>query len=222
MLRVGLTGDLGSGKSTVATMLAKRGAVVLSSDAMARAMMLPGETLYAKIVDIFGRSVVAADGTLDRGRLAKLAFDPVSPRVEQLNAIVHPAVLSAQAEAVAKFTHSNKIIVVESALIFSAYGQTAEALASRFDCILLVVAPADQKILRFVQRASGGKPLSAEEGTALETDARSRLALQRNEVHADECLVIRNDKGVAELDAQVSSIWEELVLREHGVTPRGL
>ena len=103
MLRVGLTGDLGSGKSTVAGMLAARGAVVLSSDEAARAMMQPGEAVYAAIVREFGPEVVAADGTLDRRRLAEIAFDTAAPRVEALNAIVHPAVLAAQTKQVAAF-----------------------------------------------------------------------------------------------------------------------
>ena len=98
MLRAGLTGDLGSGKSTVARMLAERGAVVLSSDEMGRALMQPGERVFAEIVAKFGSEVVAADGTLDRKRLAALAFDAKKPRVEELNAIVHPAVIDAQAE----------------------------------------------------------------------------------------------------------------------------
>ena len=96
MLRVGLTGDLGSGKSTVAAMLAARGAVVLSSDEAARAMMQRGESVYNAIIAQFGSEVVAADGTLDRHKLAQMAFDPASPRVAELNAIIHPAVLAEQ------------------------------------------------------------------------------------------------------------------------------
>ena len=75
MLRVGLTGDLGSGKSTVARMFAERGAVVLSSDEMGRAMMQPGEAVYTAIAERFGKGVVAPDGSLDRRELARLVFD---------------------------------------------------------------------------------------------------------------------------------------------------
>ena len=210
MLRVGLTGDLGSGKSTVAKMLAARGAIVLSSDEMARAMMQPGEAVFAAIVERFGSSVVAADGTLDRRRLAELAFDPQSPRVEELNAIVHPAVLAAQAEAVATFAGTDKVVVVESALIFSAYGTTPEELRSRFDCVVVVTAPEEQKIARYVERVAAGRKLSDEEREAVERDARRRLALQRTEDRADECVVIRNDRGRAELEDRVSAVWEEL------------
>ncbi len=207
MLRVGLTGDLGSGKSTVAAMLAARGAVVLSSDEAAREMMQPGESIYNAIVAQFGSEVVATDGTLDRRKLAQLAFDPASPRVAELNTIVHPAVLAEQAKQVAAFAATDKIVVVESALIFSTYGQT---VAQRFDRIVLVVASEARKISRFVARVLAGRIPSAEERTALEADARRRLALQDTESHATECLVVRNDGSLGELEAQVESVWHEL------------
>lgn len=214
MLRVGLTGDLGSGKSTVARMLADHGAIVLSSDEMGRAMMQPGEAVYGAIVERFGPGVVAADGSLDRRKLAELAFDPQSPRVEELNAIVHPVVLAAQAQAVAKFAGTGKIVVVESALIFSAYGTTPEELWSRFDCVVLVVAPEEQKISRYVERVAAGRSLSTEERTALEADARRRLAMQGTETHAAECLILENAAGLVELAERVSAVWKELALRE--------
>ncbi|QMV19323.1 dephospho-CoA kinase [Granulicella sp. 5B5] len=215
MLRVGLTGDLGSGKSTVAAMLAARGAVVLSSDEAARAMMQPGEAVYQSIVAHFGREVVAADGTLDRRKLAAIAFDPASPRVVELNAIVHPRVLAEQAKQVAMFTGTDKIVVVESALIFSAYGQTEAERRERFDRILLVIAPDEAKISRFVERVAGGRALSAEERAAVEADARRRLALQGTESHAAECLVVRNDGSLNALEAQVDKVWLDLISTPH-------
>src|SRR5579875_3265000 len=100
MMRVGLTGELGSGKSTVASMLAARGALVLSSDEMGRAMMQPGHAVFAQIVQRFGPEVLAADGSLNRSALAAIAFDPSKPRIEELNAIVHPAVIAEQARQI--------------------------------------------------------------------------------------------------------------------------
>jgi dephospho-CoA kinase len=210
MLRVGLTGDLGSGKSTVAAMLAVRGAVVLSSDEMGRAMMQPGQPVYAAIVERFGREVVAADGSLDRRRLAELAFDPASPRVDELNAIVHPTVLAEQAKRVAAFAGTNKIVVIESALVFSAYGQTPEELRKRFDRIVLVTAPEPAKIERFVARMLAGRETSAEERSALEADARRRLQMQNTETHVAQCIVIHNDGDLASLEAQVDALWMKL------------
>ena len=210
MLRVGLTGDLGSGKSTVASMLAARGAVVISSDEMGRAMMQPGEAVYTQIVEQFGSGVVAADGSLDRKKLAALAFDPASPRVEELNAIVHPAVLAAQATAIAAMESTKKIVVVESALIFSSVTHDDKSWKTRFDRIVLVTASEEKKIERFVERAMAGRGASAEELAALQADARRRLAMQMSEDHAAECMVIRNDGGIAELERQVDAVWDEL------------
>ena len=212
MLRVGLTGDLGSGKSTVARMLAERGAVVFSSDEMARVMMQPGQAVYAEIVKLFGLEVVAADGSLDRRKLAELAFDAKNPRVGELNAIVHPAVIGAQAEQIAELAKTNPdaIVVVESALIFSAK-DGGTPWRERFDCVVVVTAPEELKVARYVERMAGRRAVSAGENAELETDARRRLAQQRsNADQAGECLVVRNDGGLAELEGQVDGVWGKI------------
>ena len=213
MLRVGLTGDLGSGKSTVAKMLAARGAIVFSSDEMARDMMQPGEPVYKQIVAHFGEDILAADNTIDRHRLAKLAFDPAHPRVEELNAIVHPAVLGAQAEQIAEIARKqpDAVVVVESALIFSTKHSGENPWRDRFDHIVVVMAPEQCKIARFVARASAGRTLSLQKHSALEADARHRLAQQQ--IAPDQsagCIVIRNEGNVEELEAQVDKLWGEL------------
>jgi dephospho-CoA kinase len=220
MLRVGLTGDLGSGKSTVARMFAERGAVVFSSDEMARAMMQPGEPVYAAIVERFGNEVVAADGSLDRHKLAQLAFDPENPRVEELNAIVHPAVLEAQAVQIAALTQSkpHAMVVVESALIFSAvHALEGQPWRKRFDRIVLVTAPEEQKIARFLRRIAAGRTLAEPEREALEADARRRLALQTvTPAQAASCVVLRNDGSLEHLAQQAEAVWNELVAHESG------
>jgi len=213
MLCVGLTGELGSGKSTVAQMLAARGAIVFSSDEMARAMMQPGEPVYAQIVAHFGEGILAADKTIDRHRLAGLAFDPAHPRVEELNAIVHPAVLAAQSEQIAEIarTQPDAIVVVESALIFSTRHSGENPWRDRFDRIVVVMAPEPRKVSRFVARASAGRPLSMEDRSALEAEARHRLAQQQ--IASDQsagCIIIRNEGDVADLEAQVEKLWREL------------
>jgi dephospho-CoA kinase len=222
MLRVGLTGDLGSGKSTVARMLAERGAVVLSSDEMGRALMQPGERVFDEIVAAFGREVVAADGTLDRHRLATLAFDRVQPRVEELNAIVHPAVIEAQAEMLrgleAKDPHA--IVVIESALIFSTTHVREGTWRGRFDRILLVEAPESDKVARFVDRIAAGQVLSADERADVEADARRRLAVQHTTDYAADCLVLHNDGDIEFLEQQVAAAWIELKRYEGGNEPR--
>ena len=223
MLRVGLTGDLGSGKSTVARMFAARGAVVLSSDEMARAMMQPGEAVYAAIVASFGKGVVAADGSLDRHGLARLAFS--EGRAEELNAIVHPAVIEEQARQIGEIarTKPDAIVVVESALIFSTkYGAGEQPWSKRFDRIVLVTAPETQKVMRFVERVAAGRELDAKERASLEADARRRLAMQtENEAHAAESLVIRNEDGLEVLEAEVDDVWSKLQLeRRDGISNR--
>ncbi len=181
MLRVGLTGELGSGKSTVARMLAAHGAVVLSSDEMGRAMMQPGHPVFADIIERFGPTILNADGTINRHALAQVAFDPQNPRIEELNAIIHPAVIAAQAEKVAEIARAqpHAVVVVESALIFSTKHTPDGGWRSRFDCIVLVTAPDDIKIDRFIQRATSGSAPGSATTAHLRDDARRRLEAQR-------------------------------------------
>jgi dephospho-CoA kinase len=211
MLRIGLTGDLGSGKSTVARMLAERGAVVFSSDEMGRKMMRPGEAVYARIVEAFGPGVVARDGELDRRALAAVAFDPVHPRVEELNAIVHPAVIEEQERLLEELEakRPEAVAVVESALIFSTkYAEVS--WRTRFDRVLLVTAPEVEKVRRYMERAAAGRVLSANEKASLEADAQRRLAVQLNDEYAGDCLVLHNDGDIEQLEAQVVAVWGEL------------
>src|SRR5665213_1005367 len=94
MLRVGLTGGLGSGKSTAAEILRELGADVIEADVLGRALMEPGQNVYDEIVRVFGREVVNTDGRLNRALLAKMAFE--GGRLQELNAIVHPATIAIQ------------------------------------------------------------------------------------------------------------------------------
>lgn len=213
MLRVGLTGELGSGKSTVARMLAARGAVVLSSDEMGRAMMQPGHRVFAQIVDRFGAAILNADGTLNRHALAHLAFDPQNPRIEELNTIIHPAVIAEQAERVAELARRqpHAIVVVESALIFSTKHTPQGSWPSRFDCIVLVTAPDDIKIERFVQRAGS----SSSDQSTLRADARRRLETQRAAVPADiRSYTLENNGSLSDLEHKVDALWDQLVAME--------
>ncbi len=212
MLRVGLTGDLGSGKSTVASMLAERGAVVFSSDAMGRAMMQPGEPVYQAVVEKFGPGVVLPDGSLDRRELSRVAF--ADKRVEELNAIVHPAVISEQQRLIADLAvlQPQAIVVVESALIFSTkHNFEGQRWSDRFDEILLVTAPENVKIARFIERASVGRKLSPDELAALTADAYRRLKEQRaGKAHEEDCIIIRNSGDLAALEARVTDVWRAL------------
>ena len=209
MLRVGLTGGLGSGKSTAARLFAALGAHVLQSDAIGRQMMEPGEPVYAAIVAHFGDSVVAADGTLDRKALARIAFS--EGRVEELNAIVHPAVIARQAElSDAIFARDpGAVVIVESALIFETNYGGKDRWQSRFDRIILVTAPEEMKIQRFVARAASEGPISEARRTELEDEARRRLAQQiSDEKKSALCdYVLTNGGGLTELEWQVDQLW---------------
>jgi len=219
VLRVGLTGGLGSGKSTVAGIFAGFGAFVLEADELGRQMMLPGERVYEAIVAAFGEDVVLMDGRLDRAVLARMAFG--EGRVEELNAIVHPAVIGRQMELVGEIAAKDPdaVVIVESALIFETkYGESkAEApepgeaggWSPRFDRLVLVTAAEELKVARFVARASSGRMLSAGERRELEDDAYRRLERQiSDERKAAQCdYVLTNDGPLKELEWQVEQLW---------------
>ena len=213
MLRVGLTGELGSGKSTVARLLAERGAVVLSSDEMARAMMQPGEPVFDAVVASFGPAVLLPDGSLNRRELARLAFDPEHPRVEELNAIIHPAVFAEQERRLAAIARDqpDAIVVIESALIFSTKHAGEQPWRSRFDRIIVVTAPDELKIQRFIERMAAGRALTASEQAALRTDAEQRLTAQRITPEiAPGNLFLANDSGMEELRERTDQVWRRL------------
>jgi dephospho-CoA kinase len=219
MLLVGLTGGLGSGKSTAAELFEALGAKVLQSDAIGRELMEPGQTVYAAIVDHFGKGIVQPDGRLDRSALAKIAF--VDGRVEELNAIVHPAVIARQVELSEAIFQSDRraVVIVESALIFETrYGETSYRSTratdgppwkNRFDRIILVTAPEEVKIARFVGRCAAGEALPAERQAKLEAEARLRLSQQiPDEQKSALCdYVLTNGGPLKELEWQVDQLW---------------
>jgi dephospho-CoA kinase len=219
MLRVGLTGGLGSGKSTAARLFAAHGAHVLQSDAIGRELMQPGQAVYAAIVGHFGKNVVQPDGRLDRVALAKIAFD--DGRVEELNAIVHPAVIARQAAlSEAIFQQDRRaIVMVESALVFETkHSETKHGDSqaperarwhNRFDRVILVTAPEEVKIARFVARSAAGEVLTAERRAKLEAEARLRIAQQiPDEQKSALCdYVLTNGGPLTELEWQVDQLW---------------
>lgn len=211
MLRVGLTGDLGSGKSTVARLLAAHGAIVMSSDDMAREMMQPGHKAYNAIVALFGDKVLHPDGTLNRNELARLAFD--HGRVEDLNAIIHPAVIAEQIDRLDRLrrTSPHAIIIIESALILSTKHSGVSGWHSRFDKVVLVTAPAESKVQRFIHRVSADQPQTPQQQQELASQARKRLAAQNiTPEQAAECILLPNDGTLQQLEARVNTLWSEL------------
>ena len=217
MLRVGLTGGLGSGKSTVAARLRALGAEVIEADELGRALMEPGQPVYSAIVRAFGPDVVGPDGRLDRARLAELAFQ--GGRINDLNAIVHPAVIAAQRRWMDKVFARNPaaIAVVESALIFEverdarARGEKESVLADwrrRIDRVVVVTAPDEEKIARYAARITP----DGVGRVAAEADARLRLTHQIPDAikAARADYILENSGDKAALCAQVDELWRRL------------
>ncbi len=209
MLRVALTGGLGAGKSTAARMFAALGAYVLSSDEMGRAMMQPGEAVYAAIVLHFGPEVVQPDGQLDRAALSRIAF--AEGRIEELNAIVHPAVIALQTKRMQMIANEapDAVVIVESALIFESRFGGEDGWRRRFDKVVLVTAPEDVRVARFIARVAKGRTLERPERESLDSEARRRLEQQMSD-EAKASLsdyVLANDGPETELEWQVDQLW---------------
>ena len=193
MLRIGLTGGIGSGKSTVAGLLAARGARVVDADRIAREVVEPGTPGLDAVVAAFGRDVLTAEGALDRPALAAVVFaDPDARR--RLDGIVHPLVRARAAELVAAAPPD--AVVVQDVPLLVETGQ-----ASSYDLVLVVEADLATRVERLV-----GRGLS-------EDDARARIASQATDEQrrAVADVVLDNSGTVEDLEAQVERFWAERV-----------
>ena len=194
MVVVGLTGAIGSGKSTVSAMLAARGAVVVDADLLARQAVEPGGPAHPAVVERFGPAVLAEDGTVDRRALADVVFaDPAA--LADLNAIVHPAVASAVAERLAAEAEGDgdKVVVLDVPLLVES-AEVVPALAG----VVVVDCPPELAVRRLVERR----------GMA-EADVRARMAAQasREERLARADVVIDNSRDLDHLAAEVDRAW---------------
>jgi dephospho-CoA kinase len=204
MVKVGLTGGIACGKTSVAQMFAKRGAHIIFADQIAHDLMQPGQPVYEEVVRHFGRSILASDVTIDRPKLAAAAFTKDSTghsRVEELNSIVHPWVIRRQeewAEEVRK-TDSNGVAVIEAALIFEAGADL------RFDQIIVVVCRPEQKAERFAIRSG-----LVIEAARAEVERRSAAQWPDNAKAKAADFVIDNSGSLADTERQVERIFQEL------------
>ena len=151
MLKVGLTGGIASGKSAVGKMFAQLGAHLIQSDAVAHELMQPGRPVYDEVVRRFGREILNADGSVNRSRLAEAAFGHPGgspPRFQELNGIVHPAVIAYENQWMEEIGQrdARAIAIVEAALILEARA------AARFDRLIVVTCKPEQRVLRFARR----------------------------------------------------------------------
>lgn len=193
MLRVGLTGGIGAGKSEVSRRLAAQGAVVIDADAIAREVVEPGTSGLAAVIAEFGADLLRSDGGLDRDRLGEIVFaDPA--KLERLNRIVHPLVAERMAE-LEKAAGQDSIVVHDVPLL-------AENNLSRgYDLVVVVDAPEQFQLERLLRQRR-----------MTEEQARARMAAQasREKRLAVADLVVDNSSSLAELDRQVGDLWTEL------------
>ncbi|MGK4186816.1 dephospho-CoA kinase [Kocuria koreensis] len=195
--RVGLTGGIGSGKSTVAQLLQEHGAVVIDADAISRELTAKGSPVLDQIRDAFGTHVLTDSGELDRAALAKIVFDDETAR-ERLNSIVHPAVRQESARLVDEAARAETFsgVVVQDIPLLVETGQ-----ADSFDGVIVVEAPESVRIDRLVT-ARGMK----------EDDARSRIRSQAtdDQRRAVATWIIDNSGDRETTTAQVATLWDEL------------
>jgi dephospho-CoA kinase len=193
VLRVGLTGGIGAGKSEVSRRLAAQGAVVIDADAIAREVVEPGTDGLAEVVAAFGREVLAPDGQLDRPKLGDVVFaDP--GRRSRLNAIIHPRVAARMAE-LEREAGAGAIVVLDVPLI------AESGRSDAYDIVVVVDAPVRVQVDRLV-RQRGMSREQAQARMAAQASREQRLAI------AD--IVIDNSGSLAELDRQVGDLWAEL------------
>jgi dephospho-CoA kinase len=199
LLRLGLTGGVACGKSSVGQMLEKRGAYVIRADEIAHELMKPGQPVYEEIVKQFGREILQPSGEIDRAKLAQAAFG--GGRVQQLNKIVHPAVIARQEQWMAAIEkqHPDAVAVVEAALILEA------GVGRRFDNIMVVTCKPEQKAARFAARQK-----VTEEQARGEVERRSKAQLPDSEKIAAASYVIDNSGTPAETEAQIERIFPDL------------
>ena len=202
MLRVGLTGGVACGKTTVAGMLRVRGAYVLLADKLAHELMEPGKPVYSRVVEHFGRGILNPDATISRAKLAELAFPN---RIQELNAIVHPAVLAAENAWMDETGRRDPkaITICEAALLYEAGGE------ARFDRIITVICSPERKLERFASRL-GIAPEQARPD--LERRMRAQWPDELKVKRAD--YVIDNSGTMAETEARVEQLWRQLLADE--------
>ncbi|MFI9546489.1 dephospho-CoA kinase [Streptomyces sp. NPDC052016] len=196
MLKVGLTGGIGAGKSEVSRLLVECGAVLIDADRIAREVVAPGTPGLAAVVDAFGEDVLAEDGSLDRPKLGSIVFADAE-KLAVLNAIVHPLV-GARSRELETAAPEDAVVVHDVPLL------AENGLAPLYDVVIVVDAPPETQLDRLV-RLRG----------MTEEDARARMAAQATREKRREIadVVIDNDVPLADLERRVKDVWDDLARR---------
>ena len=199
-MRVGLTGGIASGKSTVSAVLRELGAVVIDADQLARDAIAKGTPGFDDVVHAFGLEIVGPDGDLDRAALAARIFaDPAQKAT--LEGIVHPEVARRFGDAVEEYRGTDRVVLYVSPLLVEL------GLAPAFDVVVVVTASPHLRI----SRVASDRGLSPDE-------VRSRMAAQATDEQRMEVadVLIDNDGSLAELEPQIERLWADLVARAGG------
>jgi dephospho-CoA kinase len=195
MLLIGLTGNIASGKSTVARLLSERGATIIDADVLARRVVEPGMPAFDEIVKRWGESVVAPDGGLDRDALRRLVFSD-HEQLEQLNEIVHPEVAAYRDRLVDEARHrGDRMVVCDIPLLFE------RGMVDDFDRIVLVDAPRPVRLERLMRE----RGLSETESMDMII---AQMPAELKRARAD--YIIDNVGTVRELEERVSEVWQAL------------
>jgi dephospho-CoA kinase len=201
MLRLGLTGGIASGKSAVGEMFTRLGAHLIQADEVSHSLMQPGLAVYNEVIRRFGREILNSDGTINRSRLAAVAFGGASPRVRELNEIVHPAVIEYEnkwMEEVGRRDPSG-VAIVEAALILES------GAVDRFDHLIVVTCRPEQRIARFASRMA-----ITEDAARSEVGRRMAAQISDEEKIKAADFVIDNSGSLDATRRQVQQVFGEL------------
>ncbi|MBD3368158.1 MAG: dephospho-CoA kinase [Candidatus Eisenbacteria bacterium] len=189
---VGLTGGMGAGKSVVAARFASHGADVLTADDIARELLEPGGPLLDRLVGAFGEDIVRSDGTLDRARLAELAFAS-EVATDRLNTIVHPPLVD---ELLRRLRENDAEIVVVDAALLAEWG-----ILDAFDVVVAVVAPVEDRVKRLVAAGYTREDVLARMARQMDPEAVANMS----------DIVIRNEGTLAELEERADEVWRRIL-----------
>ncbi|HET7274193.1 MAG TPA: dephospho-CoA kinase [Longimicrobiaceae bacterium] len=195
MLKVGLTGNIAAGKSSVARVWKRLGAGVIDADHLAREVVRPGSPALESIVDEWGPEILAADGTMDRAAMREIIFrDPIARR--KLESIIHPAIEALRdREYRAAAARGATIIVADVPLLFEV------GMEDQFDYVVLVDAPEPVRLARIIR----DRGIDEDEARRM---MGAQLPAHEKRARADR--IIDNDRGPAELEARSAAVWKEL------------
>jgi dephospho-CoA kinase len=196
MLAVGLTGGIGSGKSTVADLLVEKGAVLIDADQVARDVVAPGGPAYQPLLDRFGPEILAPDGAIDRKALAAVAFATEESRLA-LNAITHPAIGIAMIEARDALEDGDDIVVLAIPLLTAAHRDTV-----KLHEVVVVDSPTDVALERLLSQRGFDRA---------DAEARIRSQISREERIKEADYVLDNSGDRAALGAEVAKLWDWLL-----------